>query len=149
MEMTLSQARELLRQNWETGLDCPCCKQRVQLYRHKVNSQITKCLIDMYHIDREWVHILHELKPTNRMYSLARFWGLIEAKGDEPHNNSMSSGFWRLTDKGKKFVLGECLIPKYAYIFNDKVYRLSEEMVSVESCLGSKFSYPELMGRLV
>lgn len=144
---TLSEARKYLRENWEKGVLCPCCTQRVQLYRHKVNAQITKCLIQMYRLNGDdWVHVLQDLKPSNRMYSLARFWGLIEPKGDTPEDDKKSSGYWRLTSKGVSFVLGQITIPKYAYIFNDKVYRFSPDQVTIREALTSKFSYHELLG---
>jgi hypothetical protein len=141
---TLAEAKADLRQNWEKGLPCPCCTQFVKLYPHTINSQIAKTLIQMYRLDKEWVHILQELKPSNRMYSLARFWGLIEARGDT--GDQKASGYWRLTPRGKSFVEGTITVPKHAYIFNDKVYRFDPEQENIREALGHKFSYSELMG---
>jgi len=105
---TIKQAKKYLRENWLEGVSCPCCSQFVKLWRHKVNSQIAKCLIQVYRISeregREWVHILNEIKPSNRMYSLARHWELLKAKEFKKDEDKKSNGFWKITPKGKEFV---------------------------------------------
>jgi hypothetical protein len=77
------------------------------------------------------------------MYSLARHWGLIEARGDT--GDQKSSGYWKLTEKGRDFVRGDIEVSKHAYIFNDKVFALDPETEDIWEALDNKFDYKELM----
>lgn len=147
---TIQEAKAYLKENFEKGVNCPCCDQYVRIYRHRLNSQMAKCLIGMYRINyqqsREWVHVLNELKPSNRMYSLMRFWGLIVAsEHDDEFLDKKASGYWKITQKGKSFVQGSLEIPKYVFLFNNKKYGESDETVNIQDSLGKKFSYTELM----
>lgn len=147
---TIEEAKIYLRENWNKGCDCPVCTQFVRLWKQKINSQIAKCLISLYLIsksdNKRWVHILREIKPSNRMYSLARWWGLIEAKEYHGEDDKKSSGYWCLTIKGINFVENKIKIPKYALLFNNHFYKFSGEDVDISDALGQKFSYRELMG---
>lgn len=53
------------------------------------------------------------------------YWGLVE--NEKP-------GLWKITDKGLSFVFGTLEIPKYAFIYNKKVYRYSDEMITSKTC---------------
>jgi hypothetical protein len=142
---TLEEAKSECRMGWEKGLNCPCCTQYVKLWKHSINSAIAMLLIYMYHTKREWVHIMKETKFTT-MYGIAQFWGVIIQKTKTPEDDKRASGFWKLTDLGVDFVTGKISIPRYLYLYNDKVIRISEEKCTIKSCLTKKFSYSELMG---
>jgi len=143
---TLKEIKEHLQSGWVKGTSCPACKQLVKIYPHQINSAIARVLIRMYNSDAEWINIFRDLKPSTTMYSIAAFWKLIEPKGDEPENNSKSSGYWRLTEKGRLFVENNLDIPKHAYIYNNQVRGFSAEEISIVKALGKKFDYAELMG---
>lgn len=32
---TLEEAKQFLRENWEEGADCPCCTQKVKLWKNR------------------------------------------------------------------------------------------------------------------
>lgn len=149
---TITEAKQYLRVNFEKGVECPCCTQFVKLYRHRLNSQMAKTLIEIYNIsseeNREWIHVLNEIKPSNRMYSLMRFWDLIVAAEYDQVNSyedKKASGYWKITERGEKFVNNEINISKYVYLFNNRKYSISEETISIHEALGKKFSYSELM----
>ena len=42
---TIKEAKEHLRNNFEEGIDCPCCGQFVKLYKRKLNSGMAATLI--------------------------------------------------------------------------------------------------------
>lgn len=143
---TILEGKEYLRDNWSEGVHCPCCKQYVRLWKHCINSAITRTLIDMqrrHKKGQEWIHIMHDIGITT-MYGIAEFWDLIE-----PHpkceDGKRASGMWRLTSKGISFVDGFSDIPRYAYVFNNKVYDFSRDRIWVEESLGKKFNYQELL----
>ena len=142
---TVQQAKEYLQENIDTGVECPCCGQFAKIYKHRLNSQIAKTLIGMYTLGDRSIHILNELKPSNRMYSLARFWGLIEPTEVMVRGNKKASGYWKLTEKGKLFVEDKETIAEYVLLFNNKHYGFKGDEVDIKYCLGKKFNYQELM----
>ena len=153
--MDLEEIKADLRLHWDDkqGVTCPACTQHVQLYRHSLNSQMASCMVAMYRLvstgqsDDGWVHVLRQIKPANRMYSLARFWGLIEPRGGSP-DGKKTSGYWRLTNKGINFVLRTETVPRYTHIFNDKKYKQSGDNINIREALGTHFDYDELMGKV-
>jgi hypothetical protein len=40
---------------------------------------------------------------------------------------------------------GKVAVPKYVYLYNQLLLRLSEEMTTIREALGEKFKYDELM----
>lgn len=144
--MDITQAQEYVEAHRLEGVKCPCCGQYVRLYRHRLNSQMAKALVQMYYLDQageEYIHVLQELKPSNRMYSLMRFWGLIEPAGN-CDNSKKSSGYWKITQAGKDFVCGG-EVPRYVYLYDNQKYGESEEMTTIRQAFGKRFDYQELM----
>lgn len=152
----LEDARKYLRESWKTkkGVSCPCCKQLVKVWRHKVNFRMAHILITMYKIlkteGREYVNIFSELRPKTTMYSLMKFWDLMVQSNKHEIKNSKTSGFWKLTETGILFVESKIEIPKYKYIFNDDEYPHyvdeKPQFISIADSLGQHFDYKELMG---
>lgn len=142
---TIEDAKNYLRQNFKEGVICPCCTQLVKLYSYKINSGMILVLISMYKSNKEWVHPLKDLKTNNGDYAKLRFWGLLQSSSDEPEEDKKSSGFWKITDKGKKFVENSITIKEKAYLFNNKCYGFTGEEINIVQALGNKFSYSELM----
>jgi len=147
---TLQEAKKIIDDGIKKGVRCPCCNQLCKLYHTALRANNAILLIAIYKLQissgREWVHILNELNPNNGDYAKLRHWGLLKPRGDAPEKDVKSSGYWSITEKGKKFVLGQILVPSYVYLFNNKKYGESETMTDIKSSLGKKFSWRELMG---
>lgn len=153
---TLKEAQEFLRANLEVGAPCPCCKQLVKLYKRKLNSGMARVLIHLYHIDQtksgeRWIKVTSEVlargaNPATMEYSKLKYWGLLEEKG-EPGEDTKSAGYWRVTKQGRDFVEGIIYVPKYIYLYDGRLLRLSDERTSIHDALGDKFNYLELMGK--
>jgi predicted transcriptional regulator len=145
---TVQEAKTYLRANFEKGATCPCCGQLVKLWKHALNSSIVRTLIAMHvrHLSgQEYIHIMKEVKLTT-MYGIAEYWKLIEAKEhDIADDNNKASGLWKLTPKGTEFVEMRILVPKYVYVFNDKVDGFSKEETNIEACLAKGFVYRDLI----
>jgi len=149
---TVAEAKIFLRENWEEGINCPCCGQLVRKWRHSINSSIARTLIKMLLVETKtgnrWVHIMNQIGITT-MYSIATYWDLIEPleypKIDSLLDDKKSSGMWFLTEKGKLFVKGFITIPKYVNVFDHKLVGTEGKEVFIQDCLGKKFSYNELM----
>lgn len=147
---TIEEGKEYLRKNWEVGTTCPCCSQVVKLNTYKMSFGHAKVMIEMYKLHRqgkEWVHVNTEIKPQGRQFSEAKHWYLMEAMpNDNPQKHT--SGYWRLTSSGERFVLGQITVQKAVKVFNDKRYRQYEDnetMVDIRGALKNRFNYDELM----
>lgn len=145
---TIDEAKKYLRDNFETGVKCPCCGQMVRKWRYCLTSSVALCLIEMYklHINgKEWVHVNTEIRPqSGGFFSLLKWWKLIEIKPKEGEDKRVS-GYWRLTKSGEQFVLGNITVPKYVETYDNKLIGFSGDPVNIKQVLGKKFSYEELM----
>lgn len=149
---TLERAKRELRQNWEEGLDCPCCGQFVKLYKRPFHSSMARVLIILLNHPDEWVHVENHLvsigSTIKGVHGKLKYWEMVEPKQNDD-NSKASSGYWRLTPYGRSFAKRECNTYKNVYTFKDHVYKRSKDMVSIEEALGKKFNYTELMGWLI
>jgi hypothetical protein len=142
---TLYEAKKHLRENWEKGVECPCCTQFVKLYKRKLNSQMARFLINLYVLDRDrktayanWFSTRQIAGGTHKASSDGSYlikWGLVRRK----------DAHYQITHLGILFVEGRATAYKYALIFNNDLYRLEGEEISILDALGSKFDYQELM----
>lgn len=147
---TLSEAKQFLSANWETGADCPCCGQLVKLYKIPFRAGMAKVLIDIYTImqkeNKTWVHVIDEVKPVNGDYAKLRFWGLLADKGDEPAGDKKASGYWSVTALGAEFINGQASIPSKVHIYNNEKWGQATEFVTIEQALGTPFSWKSIVG---
>jgi len=144
-ERPLGEARAYLRRGVEDGVRCPCCTQLVKVYRRKLNSGMAVSLIRMYRAaGTDWVHLPTQVGARSREEGKLRYWGLVEEK-NAVRDDGGHAGWWRLTDAGRSFVLGESRVPRYARVFDGVCRGLRGELVSISDCLGDKFDYAELM----
>jgi len=140
--------------NMKKGTTCPVCNQHVKLYKVRVNAQMAKSLIKLYKLSRGNTTIFYhheEIGIENKVggaWAKLRWWGLIEEQPkDKADKNKRTSGSWRITDKGVKFVEGKLKVAKYVKLYNQSYYGYEGDGVSIIDALGKKFSYSELMGR--
>jgi hypothetical protein len=152
-EQTLGEARQHLRDHWEEGTPCPCCRQLVKQYKRKLNSAMAYglILVSRAKADDGWVHIERYFKSLNIPSSIRgdmsklKFWGLLEAKEGEREDGSTRLGFYRITDKGRQFVNGQISVQERVKLFNQKFYGFDGDEITIKQALGSKFDYNELM----
>jgi len=95
----------------------------------------------------EWIDLGRAPKWILRAktMSILQHWKLLERKAKGVDEDKRGSGFWRLTEKGRDFVRKKTTIPKYAFVFDNRVIKFSSQRVDVLTSLGKKFSYSELM----
>lgn len=152
---TLNDARIYLNENISVGTKCPCCEQRVQLYKRKINTVMARTLIRLFTLNREkptqeYFHvkdIVNGISATGTNdFSKLYYWSLIKEKPKESNNTkNRTSGYWKITEKGIRFVLKNIEVPKYVKIYNTKAYGFSEEKTDIVGALSEKFNYTELM----
>ncbi len=148
---TLKAAKQHLRNNWNSGTDCPCCGQIVKLYKRKFNTIMARGLISLYHLCRgnqNYHHvsdIMTKISPTGSSdFSKLRYYGLIEEESNDD-TAKKTSGNWKITSLGIKFVHQRIIVPEYLHIYNTKVRKFDGNTIGIRDALGMKFNYTELM----
>jgi hypothetical protein len=154
---TLKEAKDVLRAEWNEGIECPCCTQFVKLYKRKITSSMAYALILLYRYfeanpDQEWVHMNDYLNTLDIPFPVKsgdnaklRYWDLLEEKPEQRDDGSNRAGYWKLTELGREFVEGEITVRSHAKVFNSKSYGLTGVDVTIHEALGNKFNYDELM----
>lgn len=151
---TLAEARAYLNENWTTGkgIACPCCHQNVYLYPRRIYATSAIGIINLYHLTREqpdvpYFHIKaieRHRKSGGGDFAKFKTWGLVEEQLNTD-TKKRTSGYWRITPKGERYVRGELTIPKVARIYNKRFFYFEGEQVSIKDALGKNFDYAELM----
>jgi hypothetical protein len=135
------------------GGDCPCCQQRVQVYKRTLASSSAYGLITMYrHHGREFGHAPSTADLARLGGELARLGmrGLLEEK-PELRDDGGRAGWWRVSELGESFVLGRCRVPKHIYVYAGQQIDYpngSIETTSIEEACGKRFNYREMMSGL-
>ena len=158
---TLKEAKAWLRERLDDGAKCPCCTQRAQTYKRKLNSGMAASLLAIYQRTKQlqpkdgWLHIPKDFVGAdkklatvlgNREYARLRYWGLLEQFGGPNEDaDTRFSGKWRLTKLGEEFVLGEVDVPELMVLYDGRLMKKSTEKTDIRKALGSRFNYDELM----
>ena len=176
---TLSQAKGWSEVRFKQGAPCPCCRQYVRRYDRSIYASVARGLIEMYQWGQQpgnedgWLSVSkHFLKlqigaARGGDIIKTRYFGLIEKN---PHkvrraDGSKRTGLWRLTSRGKSFVLNQQLVPKFARVYNNKflgfivedTVRTQDfdeamslpdvEKVGILDTLGEDFNYQTIMSQ--
>ena len=142
----------LLDRNAQAGYRCNCCGQFVKIYTRKLNSSMAQVLILIYRSGKtDYFHVEDYLKSLNKAslradFHKLRYWGLLKKKIENREDNSPRNGFYRITPSGIMFVESKIQVKEAVLIFNNEFMGFSGNDVSIDECLGRKFSYSELMG---
>lgn len=153
---TLEEAKQYLRENWEKGVDCPCCTRAVKLYHYTINSGQAYATILLYRLTKQlqpedgWIHVSNEfanikVNAHTLSYHRAALWGLIEKMPTNDDPKKRTSGYWRITEKGKQFVEGNLKVRGEVYVFEGKIIKAGGAEVDIRDALQEKFDYEELM----
>ena len=151
--VTLGEARDWLRDRVDHGEHCPCCTQFAKVYRRALTSAPARVLIELHRRDQGGAYlflptILDTMTGTPHQGgygTLGHHWGLLEPQPGEREDGSWRVGWWRLTDRGRAFVLGRRTVPKYARIYDGRCLGLDGPDWTIVQALGKRFDYRELM----
>jgi hypothetical protein len=127
------------------GAICPCCDRKGKINRGKLSQHLALALkwIEVHgdpeddgFVDCQGSNQVHLLR--SKTYSQMKHWDLVEPKAGR-------SGFWRVTSKGKEFLLGKITVPQAVYVYNDKVFGFDDKEISFRQCFGRHFNFDEMM----
>lgn len=153
-DMTLGEAREILRELVKDGHKCPVCTQFAKVYRRAFPSASARILVLLYREGGRHDYVyLPDLLPkvgTNTAsqggYGVqSAHWGLIERQPGTREDGSDRVGWWRLTENGRLFVEGRITVPKYAKLYDGRCLGTEGNPVTIQQALGKRFDYSELM----
>lgn len=152
---TETQVLMQLREEWRLKIEgdggyCPCCDRWGKIYRRSINASMARALLWLsQQADRGdgWVHV-PSIAPawllrSNQLATL-HLWGLV-VSFDPSESKLTSSGLWKITQKGTLFTHNTTYVPKYAYVYNNRVEEFEGPEVSISDCLGDKFDYHTLL----
>ncbi len=148
---TIEEGKNFLRENYDKGCTCPCCGQNVKAYRRSVYSSVARDLIHLYGLQSKedrYYHISEIRLTTSGGGDLAKLasWNLVEEMSKDPAiTRQRTSGYWKITPFGKRFVESNAKVRKYAVYYNNTFLRFEGDLVSIKECLSDKFNYEELM----
>jgi hypothetical protein len=143
---TLKEAQEFVEANKVNTCLCPCCGQSaIQFRKPMIGSAVADLvrLVGIYEKTRDVVHINKFTKQRSNFYTLF-YWGLIERASNLKVEGKKSAGFWRPTPKAIEFVNGKIYLNKYAETYNNKLVKLTGDLIGVNDALGKKFDFREL-----
>ena len=150
---TIEEAKLFLRGNYKKGVKCPCCDQYVKLYKRSLNSGLATVLILLYtnHF-RQWTNVKKFLKDNSYQnshdWTILRYWGLLEEMPKDYKNKKLkTSGFWRVTDKGYKFLNLDIKVKQYVQIYNKKFYGFVGDKINIIDAFNNEFMYEKLMSK--
>lgn len=148
----LEQYPELASLLAKNGTICPCCGQVVKMYTYKMYALSSLALIRLYQKTNKKNKPYHiseisesdGVTPRASHFAELRHWGLIvPEKNVDPKKKS--SGYWRITDKGKQFVEQGLKIPEKIKMYNNTFFGFEGEEIDIMQSLGNDFNYYELM----
>lgn len=162
---TLAEAKTWLRKRVRQGAACPCCRQFAMVYERTITGAMAVALIVIERFFRgntegEWLHAptyLTKHCPVGVAirggdYAKLVHWGLLEERPAEVRKDgSKRTGYYRITEKGSRFVYGHVTVPMHVAIYNQRPIpsRRPEKFISIHDVLAkgkfARFSYDELM----
>ena len=164
MASALKKLRNQVIQGRKEGCICPVCNQYAKEYNRHVTCTMVQTLFVIKNwfdkndptLEKKWLHVSDHVAdlPKNKRpnngngggdWTKMRFWKLIEPMPGIRTDGSPRVGYWRITEKGVKFLAGQIKIPKIAVVYNNTLVKFSDESVDVHECLKKNFDYNDLM----
>lgn len=154
-EQPLIEIKKYLRANANKGCKCPACGQVVKFYKRPLLHCMVSCLVTFYRkFDDNEFHHISDLTKENPYFAsrggafaMLRFWHFVEEKTKEHDTLGRTSGYWRITERGRYFVTGKISVPRRALMFDNRFLGWvdDKEMVTISQCFPTVFDYEMMM----
>jgi len=108
---------------------CPTCGQSTDKNKHNLARMLATILMSVQDFTVPF-HLQKDTNLTKNQYNnfqKLRYWELVS-------NHDVDSGYWYITDRGRKFLNGEIKIPYWVQTFNKRIVGWSDERISVQDC---------------
>lgn len=125
-----------------TTQTCACCGHTNTIRSRKIHTSMALKLVRLYRLHgQQEFHLptaLNQLGLAARDEAMLQHWGLLEAGAHR--------GWWRVTDKGAQFILGEITVPRIARVGeNSTLYGFEGDQISIQDALEDRFDLAELL----
>lgn len=160
----LRKVREHINKHAADGLECPACEQHVQIYWRTINAGMAASTVRMLRLhnldiargvrERRFIYLPQEIGRRSAEEAKLVWWGLVEEELARRPDGGRA-GYWRLTEKGMQWSKGEISVPRYAKVFDGKLWPDGLTSVSksghkkpetwVHGALGDHFNYRALL----
>lgn len=127
-------------------VDCPACGQNVKVYRRRINSGAAQALIAFHDVaGQDWAHgpSVPEVSRVGGEWARLRYFGLIEEELEKRPDGGRS-GWWRVTDLGRRYLAGRATVPEYCLFYNQQFLGTEGRDVGISDALGHAFDLREL-----
>lgn len=134
----------------DKGYNCPCCSQFCKRYYRKLNVNMALVLIMLVRKKKFGFMPIEEFMRVNGFHRSGDFsylihWGLLEKMTGERPDGSKKNGFYKITEKGIRFVKEEITVPQTLIYYLGKCEGFEGGEIGIREALGKKFDYTELM----
>lgn len=137
----------------DKGYDCPLCGDSTRFYHRKINSGMARALFELWSLtelnedpDKVWWHHAEFDRFGSRETHKLVHWGLVKEKPKPTEReDKRTSGFWRITEKGREFAQNRAKVRKIAVLFNNTLERYDGPEITINDAFGEKFRFDELM----
>lgn len=131
--MSLGDARKNLVDNAKKGTICPCCTQKVKLYKRKLSPIMCLALIEIYKfykhhpeadLDEYYTKEDFFFNLEDWMYADFQklvYFDCIEPQFTSPKKPIKKRGYFRITKHGVDFAQREIGLPTFCYAYNGEV----------------------------
>lgn len=111
------------------GTSCPCCGRHVQLYGRTIYTGMAQCLVwlcrEYYLNGGQWVVLKDGPVFLGGDNAKLKHWFVMTQ-----HKNK--AGLWEPTNVGIDFVSGRQAIPKFVYLYDNKILGYSTEQITID-----------------
>ena len=159
--MLILHAKAYIESRLMEGVLCPCCGRNNKRYTRPLDAGIARGLVALVRAspNSEVVHVkdipemlVDGVAWTSHDFAKARYWGLCEEVTDdqipkealEKSGRKRRKGFWRSTDKGRKFVYSMLKVPKYISLVNNNFEKVHGDDWSIQDALGHPFDFSKI-----
>lgn len=163
----LREAEAIFRGGWKACIEteggrCNVCDRWGKINAYAMSGVMVRSMVWLYHTHlstgQDWINV-PALAPrlVTRSYSISKLkhWGFVVYKEEEAPTKAeremgvtrkvRKSGLWKLTDTGKDFILNNTTAPKHAFIYNDTLIKMDDELTTARQSLTEKFDYDTMM----
>lgn len=143
---TLEEAQQLVKSGIgnKGGCTCPCCGKHCEEYRFSVTANMARGLHELY-ITPGSLHLKDFAQGNSGGYNtfnsnVLKHFRLIQQEESVKKKPFNRSGLWSITTTGRLWVENALQIPKYVFVFDNKVSGFSDELWTWRDALRGKWS---------
>jgi hypothetical protein len=137
----------------DPGHNCGECGRRLKVYHRKLSRSMARCLMRLYrleliHTEHKFFHVkAFDKEGARGEFGVVAKWGLAVERPNDALGKR-SSGYWALTEFGRRFVILGETVPEYVILkWGSQLLGFAGPPTNAKQCLesGNRFNYQELM----